>query len=120
MAWEIILVPEVEEWFLGLEEPLSFQVRSCIELLAVVGPNLGRPRADHIEGSDLHNLKELRPQTNSRAQIRILFVFDPRRQAILLVAGDKIGHWRRWYSDAIKLAEQRYARYLEIPPEEIA
>jgi hypothetical protein len=48
-----------------------------------------------------------------------LFIFDPKRQAVLLVAGDKAGHWTRWYRDAVKLAEDRYARYLATPPEEI-
>jgi hypothetical protein len=48
--------------------------------------------------------------------IRILFIFDPQRRAVLLVAGDKAGNW---YRDAIKLAEDRYARFLATPPEEI-
>jgi len=56
----------------------------------------------------LTNLKELRPGT-----VRILFVFDPWRSSILLVAGDKAGQWQRWYDEAIPLAEQRYQRYLE-------
>ena len=43
----------------------------------------------------------------------------PQRRAVLLVAGDKAGNWTRWYRDAIKLAEDRYARYLATPPEEI-
>lgn len=41
----------------------------------------------------------------------MLFVFDPDRQAIILVAGDKAGRWSRWYDSAIPLAEQRYADY---------
>jgi len=48
-----------------------------------------------------------------------LFIFDPQRRAILLVAGDKAGHWTRWYRDAIKLAEDRYDRFLATPPKEI-
>ncbi|MDH6112866.1 hypothetical protein P3T36_002584 [Kitasatospora sp. MAP12-15] len=74
---------------------------------------------DRIHGSTLHNLKELRPGSSGRSEIRILFVFDPTRRAILLVAGDKAGHWQSWYSDAIKLAEERYDRYLAIPRQEI-
>jgi len=49
----------------------------------------------------------------------MLFVFDPQRQAVLLVAGDKAEDWTRWYRDAIKQAEDRYARFLATPPEEI-
>jgi len=47
-----------------------------------------------------------------RSEIRILFVFDPGRQAILLVAGDKAGRWSHWYEEAIPLAERRYADWL--------
>ena len=77
---------------------------------------------DRITGSELHNLKELRPGSAGKTEIRILFIFDPQRRAVLLVAGDKAGNWTRWYRwyrDAIKLAEDRYARYLATPPEEI-
>ncbi len=45
--------------------------------------------------------------------IRILFVFDPDRQAILLVAGDKAGQWKQWYTDNIPVAEARYQRWLD-------
>lgn len=63
---------------------------------------------DTITGSALANLKELRPGT-----VRILFVFDPWRSSILLVAGDKAGQWNAWYKEAIPLAEQRYEIYLK-------
>lgn len=53
-------------------------------------------------------MKELRPGT-----VRILFVFDPWRSCILLVAGDKAGRWSTWYQEAIPLAEQRYEIYLK-------
>lgn len=119
MTWEIILAPEVHDWFLGLDELSASLVRDAVELLAERGPALGRPLADRITGSRVHNLKELRPGSAGRTEMRILYVFDPRRQAVLLVAGDKSGQWTRWYPDAIKLAEDRYARYLATPPEEI-
>lgn len=57
---------------------------------------LGRPLVDRITGSRIHNLKELRPGSSASSEIRILFVFDPERRAVLLVAGDKAGDWRRW------------------------
>jgi len=50
---------------------------------------------DRITGSELHNLKELRPGSAGKTEIRILFIFDPQRQAVLLVAGDKSGNWAR-------------------------
>jgi hypothetical protein len=61
----------------------------------------------------IKNLKELRPGSTGRSEVRILFVFDPWRSAILLVAGDKAGNWQRWYRKAIPLAEQRYEMYLK-------
>ncbi len=76
------------------------------------GPKLGRPLVDRIHHSRvLHNLKELRPRVPGDAEIRLLFVFDPTREAIVLVAGDKSGEWNRWYRTAIPLAEERYAAY---------
>jgi hypothetical protein len=66
---------------------------------------------DTLTGSALANLKELRPGSGGRSEIRMLFVFDPDREAIVLVAGDKAGRWSRWYQEAIPLAERRYADY---------
>ncbi len=48
-----------------------------------------------------------------RSEIRILYIFDPKRNTVLLVAGDKAGKWEAWYRQAIPLAEQRYEDYLE-------
>ncbi len=86
-------------------------VERAIDRLAEVGPALGRPLVDTLEDDDLNNLKELRPGSRGRSEIRIVFVFDPEREAILLVAGDKAGRWSRWYHEAIPLAKQRYAQY---------
>ncbi len=57
-------------------------------------------------------MKELRPPSAGRSEVRILLVFDPWRSAVLLVAGDKSGQWSRWYRTAIPLAEQLYEDYL--------
>ncbi len=73
----------------------------------------GRPLADRVRHSRLSNLKELRPGSAGRSEIRILYIFDPRRNAVLLVAGDKAGKWEAWYRQAIPLAEQRYEDYLK-------
>lgn len=56
---------------------------------------------------------ELRPGSVGKSEIRILFVFDPWRSAILLIAGDKAGQWQRWYREAIPRAEQLYESYLQ-------
>lgn len=68
----------------------------------------------------IKNLKELRPGSSGTSEIRILFVFDPWRSAILLVAGDKAGRWTRWYAEAIPRAEQLYEIYLKERAEEEA
>jgi hypothetical protein len=57
-------------------------------------------------------MKELRPGSAGASEVRILFCFDPERQAVLLVAGDKQGKWTDWYKAAIPLAEERYGRWL--------
>jgi hypothetical protein len=56
--------------------------------------------------------KELRPATIGETEVRILFIFDPARQMVLLVAGDKSRNWRGWYEGAIPLAEARYTEHL--------
>jgi hypothetical protein len=68
---------------------------------------------DTIAGSKIKNLKELRPGSSGTSEVRILFVFDPWRSAILLVAGDKSGRWGRWYAEAIPRAGQLYEIYLK-------
>jgi hypothetical protein len=106
--WDIYVVDEVLEWIDQLDDAAHACVVQAIDALADGGPSLGRPLVDSITGSKIQNLKELRPGT-----VRILFVFDPWRSSILLVAGDKAGQWSAWYRQAIPLAEQRYEIYLK-------
>ncbi|NEW40254.1 hypothetical protein GV793_15200 [Nocardia cyriacigeorgica] len=72
----------------------------------------GRPLVDRIKGSNYHNMRELRPPSSAASEVRMLFAFDPARQAIVLVAGDKSGNWQGWYREAIHLADKRFAEYL--------
>jgi len=58
-------------------------------------------------------MKELRPGSRGRSEIRVLFAFDPQRRALLLVAGDKAGNWRKWYTTNIPIADARYAEHLK-------
>jgi hypothetical protein len=106
--WDIYVVDEVREWIDALDDAAHDRVVQALDALAEGGPGLGRPLVDRISHSSIANLKELRPGT-----IRILFVFDPWRSTILLVAGDKAGQWNAWYQEAIPLAEQRYETYLK-------
>jgi hypothetical protein len=96
------------EWFEGLSNREQDDIQATVRYLSQDGPAAGRPTVDRIEGSRLHNLKELRVP----GDIRILFVFDPRRTVILLLGGDKAGLWNDWYVTAIPEAERLYAVYL--------
>ena len=76
-------------------------------------PRSDAPPADRIKGSRHHNMKELRPGSAGRSEIRILFAFDPKRRAILLVAGDKAGRWNQWYTQHIPIADDRFDEWLD-------
>jgi hypothetical protein len=106
--WEIYILNEVRDWINDLDANNHARVVQAIDALAESGPSLGRPLVDTIHGSVIANMKELRP-----GSVRILFVFDPWRSTVLLVAGDKAGQWNAWYRSAIPLAEQRYEIYLK-------
>lgn len=85
-----------------------------MSLLEEQGPDLKRPIVGKIKGSSLiPSMKELRPGSSGRSEIRILFVFDPKRKAIMLVGGDKQRKWDKWYRKAIPEAERRYLVWLE-------
>ena len=113
--WEILMTAEVEAFLddLYASDPASHQlVNQAILVLERNGPGEGRPLIDSITASRIANMKELRPPSSGRSEIRILLVFDPWRAAILLVAGDKSGQWDKWYRSAIPRAERLYDDYL--------
>ncbi|WP_373683989.1 type II toxin-antitoxin system RelE/ParE family toxin [Micromonospora solifontis] len=85
----------------------------AVDKLAEVGPGLGRPLVDTLRGSSISNLKELRPRSGRDVALRVLFVFDPWSQAVLLVAGNKAGNWSQWYQRNIPLAEVAYKAWLD-------
>ena len=57
-------------------------------------------------------MKELRPGSSGRCELRILFAFEPERQVVLLIAGDKAGNWQRWYKMNIPLADELFDQHL--------
>lgn len=116
--WEIYVTDEVREWISELDALSHRLVVQAVDLLADRGPALGRPLVDRVEHSSVQNLKELRPGSAGRSEIRVLFVFDPWRSAILLVAGDKSGNWNQWYREAIPRAEHLLDIYLKERAEE--
>lgn len=112
VAWEINFIEEVLEWFEQLDPETTQLVGAALDRLEERGPSLGRPLVDTVKGSELKNLKELRPGSVGDTEIRVLFIFDPSRQAVLLVGGDKSGAWSEWYDENIPIAEDRYRKWL--------
>lgn len=110
--WEVVLLDDVVGWFTALPAPDAELVAAAIDLLEEHGPSLGRPLVDHVKASRHNNMKELRPGSSGRSEIRILFAFDPRRRAVLLIAGDKAGNWKRWYDRSVPIADNRYDEWL--------
>jgi hypothetical protein len=110
-----MVVEPALSWLHGLrhtDRTTLLLVSQAIEALKVEGPALGRPLVDTVKGSALPNLKELRPGSTGVSEVRLLFVFDPQRQAVILIGGDKAGNWKGWYRTAVPLAETAYADHL--------
>lgn len=108
--WEINITDAFADWYENLAEADQEPIRAAVEQLEQRGPSLGRPLVGQVDGSRLHNLKELRPLGKT---IRILFVFDPRREAVLLLGADKAQYgWNAWYPGAITEAERLYDDYV--------
>lgn len=109
--WDVD-VELIDGWLKSIDDDTYDQVVAALRILASVGPALGRPLVDSIVGSRYKNMKELRPGSSGRSEVRILFIFDPRRWAIMLLAGDKSARWKTWYRTSIPIAEERYERHL--------
>ena len=111
-VWEVD-VTLAQGWLLGHDEDDYALVIAALEILQSAGPMLGRPLVDTLVGSRHKDMKDLRPGSRGCSEVRILFAFDPRRRAILLVAGDKAGNWRRWYTKNIPVADDLFDDHLE-------
>jgi len=109
VAWEVEYTDQFEVWWLTLSAEDQNSIRASVEVLEERGPALGRPLVDTLKGSRHPNMKELRPTVGN---IRILFAFDPRRMAILLLGGDKTNRWREWYQRMIPIADRLYDDHL--------
>ncbi|NES17554.1 MAG: type II toxin-antitoxin system RelE/ParE family toxin [Symploca sp. SIO3E6] len=111
MLWEIVFHAEFERWFFEQDNALQESIAMLLDILEEQGPSIGRPYIDTIKGSDFPNMKELRVQ-HAGLPYRILFAFDPKRQAVLLVGGNKAKD-KRWYEINIPIADKRFRKYLE-------
>lgn len=113
MSWIVLFHDAFDAEFQDLAEDLQDELLAHASLLVEFGPNLGRPMVDTLKGSRHANMKELR--FSWAAQVwRVAFAFDPQRQAILLVGGDKAGvDQRRFYKRLLMVADQRYDNHLD-------
>lgn len=110
MAWEIETSRQATDWLEALDDSSFDQIMPVIDALQQAGPTLGRPLVDRIKGSRHHNMKELR---SVGGHIRVLFAFDPSRNAILLIGGSKSGQWARWYAQHVPIADDLYDAHLK-------
>ena len=111
MSWEIEYTDEFGDWWNDLVESEQEAVRASVKLLGEFGPNLRFPHSSGINDSRHGHMRELRIQKSGRPY-RVLYAFDPRRCAILLIGGDKTGN-DRWYIENISVADKLYDEHLE-------
>ncbi len=106
---EVLGMAEFEEWFLGLSSADARAVVRGVGLLEAKGLALGYPHSSALGGSR-YALRELRIQSSGRP-LRIFYAFDPKRQAVLILGGDKTGD-KRFYLWAVPKAEAIWEQYL--------
>jgi hypothetical protein len=116
MVWEIIFNTDFESEFDSLNESVQDECFAHLKLLEKFGPSLGRPHVDTLNESKHSNMKELRFNADNGVW-RLAFAFDPKRQGILLICGDKSGgSQKRFYKNLIKKADKRFDEHLKIWP----
>ncbi|MEZ5615647.1 MAG: type II toxin-antitoxin system RelE/ParE family toxin [Rhodocyclaceae bacterium] len=112
MIWDVLFHDAFDAEFADLAEDLQDELLAHARLLAEFGPNLGRPTVDTLKGSRHANMKELRFSWQDEVW-RVAFAFDPKRQATLLVGGNKGGaDQRRFYKQLIRVADDRFDEHL--------
>jgi hypothetical protein len=121
MGWEVEYTDEFERWWGNLSEEEQEEISAKVELLEIFGPVLPRPHSDVIVTSRHSNMKELRGSVvaqNHRAELRVLYAFDPRRAAILLIGGDKTGN-PKWYEQFVPVADDLFDEHLRSLKKEV-
>lgn len=111
MTWDIEFTDEFGAWWDGLSEAEQEDVAATVGLLERKGPHLGHPFSSGIRSSRHASMRELRVQHAGRPY-RVLYAFDPRRMAILLIGGDKTGN-DRWYEEHVPKADRLYDDHLD-------
>lgn len=106
------MADEFKPEFDALDRDVHREILALARVLQEFGPQLGRPRVDTLNGSRHANMKELRFSA-AEGEWRVAFAFDPKRRAILLVAGDKSGgSEKRFYRELIRKADGRFDAHL--------
>ncbi|MDQ6776337.1 MAG: type II toxin-antitoxin system RelE/ParE family toxin [Actinomycetota bacterium] len=98
---------EFSAWTRTLDAEQRAKANGAIARVGEGGPLQGRPHVDVIHGSKLAKLKEARVDRS----MRLLFAFDSRGSAVMLLGGNKAGKWNRWYPKQIGRAERLYAEH---------
>jgi hypothetical protein len=112
VTWAVEIGDEFEPEFDDLHEDVRTEILALSKVLQQFGPQLGRPRVDTLNGSKHANMKELRFDAADGVW-RVAFAFDPKRKAILLVAGDKSGvSEKKFYKSLIVKADDRFDAHL--------
>ena len=112
MNWTVLLHDDFADELTALDQKLQDELLAHAKLLAEFGPNLGRPTVDTLKGTSHANMKEMRFNWMGEAW-SVAFAFDPQRQAVLLVGGDKSGaDQKRFYKRLISVADNRYSQHL--------
>ena len=113
VSWTVLLHPAFDSEFQELSEAVQDELLAHAKVLELIGPTLGRPRVDTLKGSRHANMKELRFDADDGVW-RVAFAFDTKRQAILLVAGDKSGGSQdKFYRQLIRTADKRFDEHLK-------
>lgn len=111
MPYEVEYTDEFGGWWSGLTEAEQDSVEYGVRLLESRGPHLPFPFSSGITRSRHAHMRELRIQHEGRPY-RVLYAFDPRRNAILLLGGDKTGDGR-WYDRNVPVADDLYDEHIE-------
>lgn len=111
MVWDVEFTDELGDWWNALSEEEQVSVDASVRLLEERGPGLGHPHTSGVQGSRHSHMRELRIQHAGRPY-RVLYAFDPRRSAILLIGGDKTGK-DRWYDENVPFADKLYDIHLD-------
>lgn len=110
MTWEVEYTDEFGAWWEGLGEGVQIAIDASVRLLEAKGPQLPFPHSSDVRGSRFGQMRELRVQHKGEPY-RVLYAFDPRRAAILLIGGNKGGN-DRWYEEYVPRADKLYEAHL--------